>query len=131
LVTVVALSATLNAAVALPLLPERKLPGSLIVALNPDLANTVGWPEYIDTVSRVWHPLPPETRVHAVIVTGSYSEAGAIDVLGGKAGLTRAFSGHNGFSMWGRPRPDQTTTILIGYNAPQWTRPPTPPRTTC
>ena len=120
LVTAVALSATLNAAVALPLLPERRLPGSATVALNPDLANTVGWPEYIDTVSMVWHSLPPGTRAHAAIVTGSYGEAAAIDVLGGGVGLPQAFSGHNGFGMWGHPRPDQTTTIMIGYDAPHW-----------
>jgi 4-amino-4-deoxy-L-arabinose transferase-like glycosyltransferase len=120
LVTAVALSATVNAAVALPLLPEQKLPGSVTVALNPDLANTVGWPDYVDTVSRVWHSLPPDTQAHAAIVTGTYSEAAAIDVLGGRAGLPSAFSGHNGFGMWGYPRPDQTMTILIGYDAPHW-----------
>lgn len=120
LVTAIVLSAVLNAAVALPLLPARKLPGSGVVALNPDLANTVGWPEYIGTVRTVWDSLPPDTRAHAAIVTGTYSEAGAIDVLGGRAGLPSAYSGHNGFGLWGHPRPDQTTTILIGYDAPQF-----------
>ena len=120
LVSAIVLSAVLNAAVALPLLPERKLPGSGVVALNPDLANEVGWPEYIDTVRTVWYSLPPGTRAHTAIVTGTYSEAGAVDVLGSRAGLPSAYSGHNGFGLWGPPRPDQTTTILIGYDVPRF-----------
>lgn len=120
LVTAVALSALVNAVVALPLLPERKLPGSVTVALNPDLANTVGWPQFVGTVGAVWRSLPPATRAQAAIVTSTYSEAGAIDVLGRREGLPYAYSGHNGFSNWGRPRPDQTTTVLIGYDVPQW-----------
>ncbi|HEV8570985.1 MAG TPA: glycosyltransferase family 39 protein [Actinoplanes sp.] len=117
--TAVVLSALISAVLALPLLPERDLPDSATIALNPDLGNEVGWPQFIDTISAVWHALPPATRAHAVIFTGSYSEAGAVDVLGGRDGLPHAFSGHNGFSLWDEPRPDQTTTIAIGYGSPQ------------
>jgi hypothetical protein len=113
------LSAVISGVVALPLLPERKLPGSGTVALNPDIGNEVGWPQFVDTISTVWHAEPPETRAHTVIFTASYSEAGAIDVLGGRDGLPHAFSGHNAFSLWGQPTPDQTTTIAIGYDSPQ------------
>jgi hypothetical protein len=117
--TAVVLSAVISGVVALPLLPERDLPGSGTVALNPDIGNEVGWPQFVDTISTAWHAVPPATRAHTVIFTASYSEAGAIDVLGGGDGLPHAFSGHNGFSLWGQPEPDQTTTIAIGYDSPQ------------
>jgi Dolichyl-phosphate-mannose-protein mannosyltransferase len=119
----VVLSVAISAVIALPVLPERDLPGSASIALNPDLGETVGWPQFIDTISSAWHALPPSTRVHAAIFTDNYGEAGAIDVLGGGHGLPHAFSGHNGFSLWSRPRPDQTTTIVIGFNSPQQARP--------
>lgn len=117
--TAVVLSAVISGVVALPLLPERQLPGSGTVALNPDIGNEVGWPQFVDTISTAWHAIPPATRAHAVIFTASYSEGGAIDVLGGRDGLPHAYSGHNGFSLWGEPRPDQTTTIVIGHDSPQ------------
>lgn len=117
--TAVVLSALISAVLALPLLPGRDLPGSATIALNPDIGNEVGWPQFIDTISTVWHALPPATRAHAVIFTGSYSEASAVDVLGGRDGLPHAFSGHNGFSLWDPPQPDQTTTIVLGYDSPQ------------
>ena len=117
--TAITLSALISAVVALPLLPESKLPGSSTVALNPDIANEVGWPEFIDTMSAAWHALPPDTRAHAVIFTGSYAEASAINVLGGSAGLPHAYSGHNAYSLWKQPRADQTTTILVGFDSAQ------------
>jgi hypothetical protein len=114
----VALSALIGAVIALPLLPEQQLPGSGSIALNPDLGETVGWPQFIDTISTAWHHLPASTRAHAAIFTENYGEAGAIDVLGHRDGLPPAFSGHNGFSLWGEPRPDQTTTIVVGLGSP-------------
>jgi Dolichyl-phosphate-mannose-protein mannosyltransferase len=111
----IALSAATSALVALPILPEHDLPGSAPIALNPDLGETVGWPQYIGTISAVWHSLPDRTRRHAVIFTENYGEAAAIDILGSHDQLPAAFSGHNGFSLWGKPIADKTTTIVVGY----------------
>jgi Dolichyl-phosphate-mannose-protein mannosyltransferase len=112
----IGLSALVSAVIALPVLPEQNLPGSASLALNPDLGETVGWPQFIATVSSVWHSLPPGTRAHAVIFTQNYGEAGAADVLGGADGLPKAFSGHNGFSLWGVPAADRTTTVVLGFS---------------
>jgi hypothetical protein len=119
LVVAVALSAVVSAVVALPVLPESQLPGSASIALNPDLGETVGWPQFIATVNTAWHDLPAATRAHAVIFTENYGEAGAIDVLGRGDGLPLAFSGHNGFSLWGQPTPAATTAIVLGFDSPQ------------
>ena len=51
----VAISAVVSALVALPVLPERDLPGSAAIALNPDLGETVGWPQFISSVGAAWH----------------------------------------------------------------------------
>ena len=119
LTVAIVLSAALSADFALPILPERHLARSFALEVNPDLGEQVGWPQMVDTVSEVWHGLPPATRAHAVIFTQNYGEAGAIDVLGRAAGLPHAFSGHNGFSLWNRPSPDKTTTVVLGFDSPQ------------
>ena len=53
-----------------------------------------------------------------MIVTGNYGEAGAIDLLGRRAGLPRAYSGHNGYANWGQPPATATRVLLVGYGSP-------------
>jgi 4-amino-4-deoxy-L-arabinose transferase-like glycosyltransferase len=110
----IAVSAAIGAFIALPLLPERSLQGSIVMAINPDQGETVGWPRFVDTVARAWHRIPPAERSHTAIFTANYGEAGAIDVLG--KGLPRAFSGHNGFSEWGEPPPADTHALVVGFD---------------
>jgi hypothetical protein len=55
-------------------------------------------------------------RSRTAIFTGNYGEAGAIDVLGRARGLPRAFSGHNGFSEWGRPGSRDTRALVLGFD---------------
>lgn len=86
--------------IALPLLPP-----SAISALDAtgELGETVGWPELIDQVSTIYRSIPETDRTDVAIFTGSYGEAGAIDVLGADTGLPPAFSGHNNYWLWGPP----------------------------
>jgi hypothetical protein len=118
LVTAVSLSAAVSAFIALPLLPATSLQGSLVMAVNPDQGETVGWPRFVATVSKAWQSIPPAVRRRTVIFTDNYGEAGAVDVLGRSHGLPRAYSGHNGFSEWGRPTAADRTALLIGYDGP-------------
>ncbi|MGH3492366.1 MAG: glycosyltransferase family 39 protein [Sciscionella sp.] len=118
LLVALALSIVISAFLALPLLPAAKLPGSAPMAINPDLGETVGWPRFVATVAAAWKALPVTTRAHTVIFTGNYGEAGAVDLLGAKLGLPRAYSGHNGFSGWGQPGPRATDALLLGYDGP-------------
>jgi 4-amino-4-deoxy-L-arabinose transferase-like glycosyltransferase len=114
----VAVSIVVSAVIALPLLPPKQLQGSVVMAINPDQGETVGWPKFIDTVSQAWQSIPAAQRAHAVIFTENYGEAGAIDLLGGSHGLPRAYSGHNGFSEWGQPSANATSALVIGYDGP-------------
>lgn len=116
--TAIGVSIVTSAIIALPLLPVTALRGSVVMALNPDQGETVGWHHFISTVSRAWRSIPPRVRGHTVIFTGNYGEAGAVDVLGASHGLPRAYSGHDGFSEWGRPPATATAALLIGYASP-------------
>lgn len=117
LAVAVAVSALVSGVTGLPFLPARTLtPANPVMAINPDLGATIGWPAYIETVTRQWDAIPSQERAHAVIFTSSYAEAGAIDILGRSHGLPRAYSGHNGFSEWGIPPDDASPVLVIGYD---------------
>ena len=111
-------SAAISAVIALPLIPERQLQGSLTIALNPAQGDTVGWPRYVRTVATAWRRIPPEERAHTAIFTQNYGEAGAIELMGAAHGLPRPYSGHNGFSEWGIPPAIDTNAMLTGFDGP-------------
>jgi Dolichyl-phosphate-mannose-protein mannosyltransferase len=112
----IALSAAGSAFLALPLLPVRDLQGSIVLAINPDQGETVGWPRFVDTIRTAWREIPSGERRHTAIFTGNYGEAGAIDVLGPGLRLPRAYSGHNGFSEWGIPPAADTRALIVGFD---------------
>jgi 4-amino-4-deoxy-L-arabinose transferase-like glycosyltransferase len=86
--------------IALPLLPPSSMS---VLDATGELGETVGWPELIEQVSAVYESIPASDRLEVAIFTGSYGEAGAIDVLGPAAGLPPAYSGHNTYWLWGPP----------------------------
>ena len=100
----------------LPLVDERSLPGSPQVAVSPLPAETVGWPELVGTLAAVDRALPPGPRAHAVVLTRSYGEAGAVELLGPRVGLPPAYSGHNSYGDWGPPPESVTTVVAVGYD---------------
>ena len=106
------LSAAVNTALALPLLPKDKL--DAVIAANEDVAETVGWPEFAATVVRVDRLIDGDRP--PVIVTANYGEAGAIDRYGARLGLPNAFSGHNGYWDWGPPPNEPAPVIAIGFS---------------
>jgi 4-amino-4-deoxy-L-arabinose transferase-like glycosyltransferase len=92
------------------------LPGSDIgwtAKVNGVPTESLGWPQLVASVRRVWRSLPPSTRANAVIFTANYGEAGAINELGRGSGLPRAVSGHNNEWWWGPGNPDATTVVAV------------------
>ncbi|MDF1596373.1 MAG: glycosyltransferase family 39 protein [Acidimicrobiia bacterium] len=86
--------------IALPLLPPSDMS---VLDATGELGETVGWPELIDQVVAVYEMIPVDQRADVAIFTGSYGEAGAVDVLGPEVGLPPATSGHNNYWLWGPP----------------------------
>jgi 4-amino-4-deoxy-L-arabinose transferase-like glycosyltransferase len=99
LVAAVAVSAAIDLTIALPLLPANR--AGPVIALNPDVGETIGWPEFVRTVAEIRSGLPGAGSV--VILTSNYGEAGAIDRWGPALGLPHAYSGHNAYGDWGAP----------------------------
>ncbi|MGA9595822.1 MAG: hypothetical protein WBV06_06680, partial [Acidimicrobiia bacterium] len=100
-----------GAFIALPLVPASWVSH---VDVTGELGETVGWPQLIDQVSAVYQSIPENQRSATAIFTGSYGEAGAVDVLGADAGLPAASSGHNSYWLWGPPE-THGPIIGVGY----------------
>jgi hypothetical protein len=115
----VALTAASSAVIGLDVLPVRDLRGSVVLKLNPDAGETVGWPHFSDTVAAVYRSLPADTRARTAIFTHNYGEAGAIAHYGPALGLPYPYSGHNGWALWGPPPNSDTTALLVGIDRQQ------------
>jgi 4-amino-4-deoxy-L-arabinose transferase-like glycosyltransferase len=111
LLAVTALSTAVALPLVLPVLPARDIGWTYTV--DPQEAETVGWPELVHTVASVWHSLSPADRTGAVIFTADYGEAGAINELGRGLGLPTAVSGHNTEWFWGPGDPHATTVVAV------------------
>src|SRR6266508_15271 len=105
------LTTAVFAVLVLPVLPPTGIGPRH--AMDQTLAETVGWPELVQTVHSVWTSLPPAQRADAVIFTADYSEAAAINELGRSAGLPTAVSGQNSEWWWGPGNPDATTVVAV------------------
>jgi 4-amino-4-deoxy-L-arabinose transferase-like glycosyltransferase len=115
------LSGALIALLTLPILPLASYATSTLPATVPDVANTVGWPQYVATVEGVVAALPADQRAHAVILTNDYSEASPLVLLG--TGLPPVYSGHNSYWSWGPPAPDRTVVVHVGdWRPANWTQ---------
>ena len=82
LLLVSAVTTAVAVPIVLPVLPAADI--GWTYKINPTLGETVGWPEFVQTVDGVCKSLPPRQRqrASAVIFTGDYGEAGAINELG-------------------------------------------------
>ncbi len=119
----VAVFAVPTAVFSLPLAPVGSTAFQVAASVNPDGAETVGWPAYVDTVRQVAAALDPGQRSRTVVVTANYGEAGAIARArrsnpADAAVLPPVYSGHNAFADWGPPPESADTVILVGDLAP-------------
>jgi hypothetical protein len=103
--------------VALPLLSPSALDTSgLRDAAEPQL-EMVGWPGLVDQVAQVYRALP--STAGAVLLTTNYGEAGALEEYGPARGLPPvAYSGHNGFGLWGPPPASATGPVVLVWEGP-------------
>lgn len=94
----------------LPVLPVRD--ANVVVAINDDVGETIGWPDLVDQVAVVHRTLPPGSA----ILAGNYGLAGAVDRYGPDRGLPPAYSGHNGYAAWGPPPAGTWTVLAVGID---------------
>ena len=115
-------SGAISALVCMPMLPPELLAELIHQLPNPPsvekgekgelqgLGDTIGWPEQVSEVARIWRTLPPGTPIFAY----NYGEASAILRYGPRLGLPAPICGHNNFWLWSHPAWTGTTAVLVG-----------------
>ncbi|MFI7342780.1 glycosyltransferase family 39 protein [Streptomyces sp. NPDC050085] len=111
LVAVVTLAAALNALITLPLLPPSAL--AVPMALDKEQGEQLGWPQLADAAREGWLRIPPADRAGAVLFTGNYGEAGALERYGPARGLPAPYSGHMSYADWGPPPDSRNGPVLL------------------
>lgn len=103
------------ALICLPLAPPGSAGFDLATAADPDVAETVGWPQFQAAANA--HLLSTGPPAQVVALTANYGEAGALDQLQREQPAARRFriySGHNGYGEWGPPPDDVRAVLVIG-----------------
>jgi hypothetical protein len=86
------------------------------MALTHDLHGELGWDVHVRAVESVLTSLSPSERATAAVLTGSYAQAAAFNVLRPEA-EPRAISGHMNYYLWGsEPGRGQ---VLVAYGLPR------------
>ena len=112
--------------VVLPLLPaDQVAPYMAKLGIAPSKTETAqqgplpqnfgdqfGWPETAAAVAQVYRALPPEEQAHTAIYTGSYGDAGSLEVYGPALNLPRVLSAHNTYWYWGQGATAQTLILV-------------------
>ncbi len=81
---------------------------------NADMANEVGWPEFVAQVAAVRDHLPPDERAHVAVLANNFGEAGAIELYGPSFGLPTPISSINSFHARGYGPVEPETLIVVG-----------------
>jgi 4-amino-4-deoxy-L-arabinose transferase-like glycosyltransferase len=111
IVAAVLVNTAVSALFALPVLPVDRL--GFIPEANSVVADQIGWPEYVREIADVYDSLSPADQQKAVLFTGNYGEAGALDRYGRPLGLPAVYSGHNELHRYGPPPNDKTVVVLV------------------
>jgi 4-amino-4-deoxy-L-arabinose transferase-like glycosyltransferase len=112
----VGISLLSGVAIALPILPVGWLEDFPLAAANDTLSEQVGWPGVVDQLATAVANLPPADRERAIILTGSYGEAGAVDRYGPERGLPEVYSPHNAYGFWRQPTDDGAVAVTIRFH---------------
>jgi dolichyl-phosphate-mannose-protein mannosyltransferase len=118
LIAAIAVNVAISAVFALPVLPADKV--GFIADVNSTVADQIGWKEYVQEITGVYDSLSPADQQRAVIFTGNYGEAGALDRYG--KGLPAVYSGHNALHQFGPPPDDKTVAVVVTEGSPQRVR---------
>lgn len=108
----VVVTGIVSAPFTMPLMPASALDTVPLDKVNADLSGMLGYRHLARQLGDVYHALPPAEQADAVVLTDSYSKAGAVDYWRNELRLPPAISGHNTYWLWGYDGADPQTTVI-------------------
>jgi 4-amino-4-deoxy-L-arabinose transferase-like glycosyltransferase len=81
---------------------------------NSDMANEIGWPEFVAQVAAVRDTLSPQDRSSLAILANNFGEAGALSLYGPQYKLPIPISSTNSFHDRGYGPYEAETVIVVG-----------------
>lgn len=75
-------------------------------------ADMLDWRQKADLLAAAWYSLPQAQRAQAVIYTGNYGDASAVNVY--RPDVPEAISGHQNYFFWGPRMYTGSVTIVFG-----------------
>ena len=88
------------------------------IALTHDLHDEYGWREQAEAIARFRDTaLTSDERSRAIVLTGNYGEASAVQFFGPQLDLPPAASGHMNYYLWNLPVAEPTAVIAYGLSA--------------
>ena len=103
-------------AILLPLAPINSRWWNVVMKVNGEFREEIGWPELVETVAQIRDSLPNPDRARVGILCGNYGEAGAVNLYGPRYGLPPAISGVNSFWERGYGDTPPETIIALGLS---------------
>jgi hypothetical protein len=103
--------------ITLPVLSPSRADDVGVFAINDELAEELGWPELVDQVAAALDGLPESDRDDARVITASYGEAAAIELLGPDRGIPEgtALTGHNSYVTWWPDAAPEGTVVTVRF----------------
>ncbi len=104
-----AVNGAVSLVLGLPVLPLDTVGSTPVPGINLLAADSVGWPTYVDQVSRVYDALPDRAR--AAVYASNYGEAASVAHYRPDIPV---FSAHNALYDQARPPESVTTVVAVG-----------------
>jgi hypothetical protein len=102
---------------------QPKIENRATNAMPQFFADRFGWPEMVETVSKVYFALPPGERSKTAIIGKDFGQCGAVDFYGPKYGLPKSIGTHLTYWLWGPRAYTGEIMIVLGdtkKGASQW-----------
>jgi 4-amino-4-deoxy-L-arabinose transferase-like glycosyltransferase len=101
--------------ISLPVLPENTMLRASIDKARDDYSAELGWSTVTASIAHAYREVPQPTRARSLVLTQNYSQASAVNLLGGPLGLPQAYSGHNTYWLWLPPHASIASVVAVGF----------------
>ena len=85
---------------------------------SSDIADDIGWPEFVASVANAANTLSPTERDRLVVLAENYGEAGALELYGASYGLPQPISEVNSWWARGFGSPPPDNVLVTGGDMP-------------